>query len=279
MSAAETTDKLSAVLKKEVELGDDLKFDMFLRSSITFETPENPKPGENVTGYFTLNPVTIMLYLEIPSINQTFVTETEILLEDSKPITVFNGVTLIIDLMPSTDLLLVGPASLNKTSIAWDNYLDEQSFDYEVFDNATSKDIITLKSVFYLNAKISAYIQLENYTSEVISYPIPQIEMSPQIYHTINIESPLTIIDALGNPITILALATVTTLTIVSLLTIKKLRRKKVEKEIPAIITKDKVIIKENQSQKTGNFIFCIYCGEQLPIEAVYCRKCGKEIK
>ncbi len=281
VSATETTNNISAILKKDVMLGDDLKFDMFLRSSITFEAPEKTKPGENITGSFVFNPATVMIYLEIPSINQTYATETEIPLEDSKPITVFDGVTLVIDLMPSANLAVLGPASINQINIAWENFLDKQSFGASVFVNASSRDEITLNSVFYLNVKISAYIQLQNYTTEIIGYPIPQIEMSPKISNTFDIESTPTIFDSLGNPTNILALAAVTTLIIVSLFSIKKiLKRKKIEKELLSPITKQtEVIRKENQSEKTENVVYCIYCGEQLPIEAGYCRKCGKKIK
>ena len=102
-------------MRKEAELGEGIKFDMFLHGSVTFDVIDKIKPDENITGSFGFNPATVMIFLDIPSINRTYATETEVSLEDLKPITVFDGVTLIIDLMPSAVLSVSGPAALNQT--------------------------------------------------------------------------------------------------------------------------------------------------------------------
>ena len=101
VQATETTNDQSAIMKKEAELGEGIKIDMFIHSSVTFDLPDKIEPGENITGTFGFNPATVMIFLEIPSINRTYATETEIPLDDSKPITVFDSVTLVIDLIPS----------------------------------------------------------------------------------------------------------------------------------------------------------------------------------
>jgi len=278
VSAAETTHNLSALMKKEVTLGDDLKFDMFLRSSVSFVTPEKVEPGESVIWLLGFNPATIMVFLDIPSINETYVTETEIPLEDSKPITVFDGVTLVLDLSPSAKLSINGPATLNRTNISWENFLDKQSFETQVFLNASSKDELTINYDFYLDAKISVYIQLQNYTSEIVSHPVPQLEMSPKISHSIEIESTPTIIDTLRNPINLLVAAVAIALVVISLFIIRKIKSEKVDKETLVLIPKQHEQ-GDRQIEKTESVVYCIYCGEQLPAIAAYCRKCGEKIK
>ena len=277
VSAAETTHGLSALMKKEVELGDDLKFDMFLHSSVTLVIPEKIEAGENLTWLFGLNPATIMIFLEIPSINKTYVTETEIPLEDLKPITVFDGVTLVLDLSPSAKLSVTGPATLNRTNISWENFLSKQSFETQVFLNASSKDELTINYDFYLDAQINVYIQLQNYSSEIVGYPIPQLEMLPKISHSVEIESTPTIIDALRNPINLLAGALAIALVVIAFLIFRKRRSEKAKKQTP-IITPKQHEQPDKKSEKSESTIYCIYCGEQLPTEAAYCRRCGKKI-
>jgi ribosomal protein L40E len=279
--ATETTHDLSAIMKKEVDLGEEIKFDLFFSSSVTFDVLDKNKPGENITGTFGLNPASAMIFLEIPSINRTYATETEIPLEDLKPINVFDGVTLVIDLMPSANLMVTGPATLNQTNIVWDNFLEKQSFEGSVDSNASNTETITINSELYLNAKISVNIQLQNYTKEVINYPLPQMEMLPKIPHTIEIESAPSIFESLDNSVYLIIIASaISLIAITSLLIRKNKSKKETEKEIQDMTTKQTQTSKAAvQSEKLRSNVFCIYCGEQLPEEATYCRKCGKKIK
>ena len=280
VQATETTYDISAIMRKEAELGEGIKFDMFLHGSVTFDVIDKIKPDENITGSFGFNPATVMIFLDIPSINRTYATETEVPLEDLKPITVFDGVTLIIDLMPSAALSVSGPASLNQTNIFWENFLEKKSFTGSIYSNVSKTETIRISSEFYLNAKISVNIQLQNYTTEIINYPIPQMEMLPKISHIIEIESTPTIFDALGNPVNLIFIVVALTLIIIVLLTIRKYIIKKDKNEISIIKTKQTEDFEQRKrSEKSDLTIFCIYCGEQLPAEATYCRKCGKKIK
>lgn len=281
--AEETTQNLSVTLKKEIELGNELKFDLFLRSSISFILPEKIKAGENATWEFGLNPASIMIFLEIPSINKTYVTETEVPLEDMKSIAIFDGVSLIFDLSPSVSFSVTGPATLNQTNFAWENFLDKQTFETPVFLNASDKDELTIDADFYLNTQISVYVQLQNYTLEIVNYPIPQLEMSPRITHSVKIEPTATIIDTPKNLTYLLIGALAIALTVIALLIIRKIKSKKAKKETPVLTPKQyeqtEVIKPEKPLETSGSTVYCIYCGEQLPTEATYCRKCGKKIK
>ncbi len=276
--AEETTQDLSAILKKEIELGNELKFDMFLRSSVSFVIPEKLKAGENATWEFGLNSASVMIFLEIPSINQTYVTETEVLLEDSKPIAIFDGVSLIFDLSPSVDLSVNGPATLNQSHLAWENFLDKQIFETPVFLNSSGKDDVTLDADFYLDTRISVYVQLQNYTSEIVNYPIPQLKMSPRISHSVEVSpAPTTIDQILLIGVLAIAFAVFLAVAIIRSRRSRKAKKKALvetleQSELPEVTR----LPKQSDSEST---VYCIYCGEKLPKEATYCRKCGKKLK
>jgi ribosomal protein L40E len=278
VSATDATYRLSATLRKEVKLSDEIEFDMFLSSSVNLVTPEKADLGENITCELTLNPATVMFFLEIPSLNRTYATESEIPLEELKPITVFEGITIVFDVSPSAELFVYGPATSNQTHLKWEEFLGKQSFEANVFQNVSGKEELTLVSDFYLNTQISIYVDLQNYTLEIVNHPLPQLEMSPRIIDVIEIQPKPTLIDFLRNPVNLAALIALIVLIVIALILIKKKKKSKQTKKGSSTFpeTFDQAITKERIDN--SEHIFCMYCGEQLPVEATFCRRCGKKM-
>jgi hypothetical protein len=136
--------------------------------------------------------------------------------------------------------------------------LEKQSFQGSVYSNVSSNETLRINSEFYLNAKISVNIQLQNYTTEIVDYPLPQMEMLPKISQAIEIEPPSSIFESLGNTVYLIIIAFAISLIVIASLLIRKNKNKKTEKEIQDTTTKQTQNSKPAvQTEKPQSNVFC----------------------
>jgi len=56
-------------------------------------------------------------------------------------------------------------------------------------------------------------------------------------------------------------------------------RRKRMRTPPPLTLTPTVSKEKPPSTAPQMNVVYCIYCGEKLPLDATYCRKCGRKIQ
>jgi hypothetical protein len=99
--------------------------------------------------------------------------------------------------------------------------------------------------------------------------------MSPRISHSREV-SPSTftdqILNALGNSAYFLSGAFAIGFAVFLAFFIIKSKRNRKAKEKTLVQTPEPL-------EKPESTVYCIYCGEELPADAIYCRKCAKKIK
>lgn len=232
---------------------------------------------------YTTSPATLSLFVFIPSpVNRWYSTSRELTsISSTLVIPLTTGLEARLRLKHSASLGITGPGSLSMSSVDFD-YLDSsENFQVTSYSSASNGAKITVNADFQLETTISLSINLFLFEQDIATTNIGTISMTPRVSDSITISVPPNpIANLLGNPLFIIIGFVVILGTAIGIAAhrsgrkVEPIGKKTAAPSQPQPLEREKPI--RPQAQKS-NMIYCLYCGEKLPADASFCRKCGKK--
>lgn len=267
----------------DVDLAYGIKIRLTCSFPVYLTPPSEIEPGESSTCYVQVNPGTVSLEVYIPSpVDDWFSVSEEIYtLASAFYITIVPGLSATLRISPSASLTVDGPGSIDITSTTFENVGSGETFLVSCYGDASHGAQITVNADFGLDIDIGLSIDLFMFRQEVASTPIGSFSMKPRVSDTVVVSTFLgRIFDAVFSPWGIFMLLLVALFvfgTVAMVVSSRRKRKEQARKVIPKPLEKPKVM-KKKPLPKIET-VYCIYCGEELPSQAVYCRKCGKRVE
>jgi len=189
------------------------------------------------------------------------------------------GLEITLTPHPFASLSITGPASLQTSSISWENYnYDTKPVIVDCQKGATGATI-TVNADFSLAFTVSLNINMLLFSQEITNYQIAQIPLTPTISESKTVPHSFMeqVLNFIFSPLVLLGIMTI--LLIIFLAGIFHMGKKRQKMKQRTTIKPQKEEPKTLTAPQQKRLKYCIYCGEKLSPEATYCGNCGKKIK
>lgn len=282
VSGSPTTKTVSASTG-DIELFADVKvkFTYSLQAQL-YSLATTTKLGERTTWNAEIGSATIKLSVFVPQPINRWYSTTKSLSEfaSSLNIPISSGLSATLRASPSVTLSINGPASLSTTSLYFSNEQTTKQFYVTAHSATSSGSTIKVNADFKMDMSISLDIDLFLFSQQIANTNIGQFPLTPTISETITVSTVHNILlNIISHPLFIFSvIIVVPSVAIMAIVARRKGKKQEIEKLIskPAKNIKKTTTV-EKIATKQVKTVYCIYCGESLPSQAVYCRKCGKK--
>ena len=260
------------------------------------------EPGETISKLITINDgsMTVNVYIPSPVNSWYSATKSFTFLQELTNINIpiIEFVSANIRLVPTATFTTIGPASVSPSKINFDrigpDYDSRNSKEYIIMiDSSAQGSRVAINHVFSVELIAGVNIGMSLFSTEIASTSLGSFSMSPTIPENIDVshwyESWL---NTLLSPFLVLPAIFLMFILTFFIVTSKIRKRKEIKtreeqlKNISKRKTEDTTYSNQRKSQDSvpkrldkKSYIFCIFCGAELPSKAVFCRKCGKNQK